>query len=269
MTIAGRARTWWNALGAHDRNWALNVCWGLLIEAAVLIVHAGGFSWVDAVKNAPLDRMMRSSAALATNDSTVPPLVFVDIDDATWRSVAWGGGEPYRAPRDGLFLLIDHAFKLGARQVVLDVLVEGRGGGSTSESEADAAFASRLRELMQQPYFGPDKQLVLVRSIRRGLEPGAPDERRESAVDPLVAESGGRIAIAAPYFRYSPDHILRDWQLLEIACVAARDGAPAHWHVMPAVQLAVAAHQAGAPLAAALASASSQPAAAGCLGTAA
>src|SRR5947207_108724 len=111
MTFPASARTWWNALGARDRDWMLNVAWGLLIEAMVLIVHAGGFSWVDAVKNAPLDRMMRSSAALATRDDKVPPLVFIDIDDATWRGAAWGGGEPYRAPRDRLFQLIDYAFK--------------------------------------------------------------------------------------------------------------------------------------------------------------
>ena len=55
----------------------------------------------------------------------------------------------------------------------------------------------------------------VVRSIRRGLEPGTPDELRDSALDPLIAESGGRISMAAPYFRYSSDHVLRDWQLLD------------------------------------------------------
>ena len=264
MTIAVYARSWWNELRERDRDWALNVLWGVAIEAIVLITHAGGFSWLDAVKNAPFDRMMRSNATLATNDGLVPPLVFIDIDDGTWRSPAWGGGEPYRAPRDRLFQLIDHAFTHGARQVVLDVLVEGR-NGSGSEG-GDDAFALRLRELKQRPYFERGRQLVLVRSIRRGLEPGAPDELRTSMLDPLVAESGDSIVVAAPYFRYSPDRILRDWQLLEVACVAKLDDTPAHWAVIPAVQLVVAARHAGVSLAPApvLPSASTQPATTGC-----
>ena len=59
--------------------------------------------------------------------------------------------------------------------------------------------------------------------------------------------------IGAPYFRYSPDHVLRDWQLLEAACRAYPDGSRATWEIVPAVPLLVAAHLARVPLAAALA----------------
>ena len=55
MNMLIRARAWWHALSARDRDWALNVCWGVLIEALVLIGHIGGYSWMDAVTNAPFE----------------------------------------------------------------------------------------------------------------------------------------------------------------------------------------------------------------------
>ena len=63
-----------------------------------------------------------------------------------------------------------------------------------------------------------------------------------------MAESGGRIVLAAPYFRYSPDRVLRDWELFQTFCerhVSTAGQDAGHIRVVPAVQLVVAAFMVG------------------------
>jgi hypothetical protein len=59
--------------------------------------------------------------------------------------------------------------------------------------------------------------------------------------------SGGRIALAAPYFTYSSDHILRDWQLLQAVCQRNAAEAQGAVRIIPSVQLVVLARHAGVP----------------------
>jgi hypothetical protein len=179
----------------------------------------------------------------------------VDIDAQTWRDPSWGGGEPYRAPRDKLAVLVDQSFKLGAKQVVLDIVVEDGTAKPEDIPEHetlaklahanDQAFANGLSELLNKDYFGADRRLILTRTLRDPL-PFQSDtdaffgELRGSAlVDAVIKNSNGRIVVAAPYFQESSDRITRDWDLFKVVCERSPDDpSQGLLRVIPSVQLA-------------------------------
>ena len=270
-SFVARGRDRWRRLRPVTRHWLTNVAIGVWIE---LLLHWAGHTlhWQPLVyaQNYALDAVMRANAAVDPtpafpNNRAPLSLALIDIDDAAWRSSQWGGGEPYRAPRQQLLELVDKAFEKGARQVVLDVVVEG--APRPQELAEDDAFAGGLDDLLAKPYFKSDplKQLVLVRTLRQPLAlnvrmADAPDQLRELAypegylselrespgIDAVVKNSGGRIVVAAPYFSYSSDHVLRDWQLLQAVCARDADPmVPGKIRVVPSVQLAVLARHVG------------------------
>ena len=259
----------WRSSSTRSRHWVTNIVIGIVI---VLGLNWAGHGLrlpliVDA-QNGAFDRMIRASAAVAPagHEGLPPPprLVMIDVDDATWRDTRWGGGEPSRAPAALLSLLIESAFQRGAAQVVLDVAVEGS-SGRAADLEENRLFASRLERMLAAPWFGAERQLVLVRTLRQPLplrrhvvsaradtpEPYAEgyfDELRDAAaIDPVVAASSGRIVLAAPFFSVSTDRVLRDWQLLQVVCARGARGEASRVEVVPSVQLAVAARHFGLP----------------------
>ena len=259
-----RIATLWRDLAPRTRHWWVNIAIGVAIVSALnWASHGLHLAFVVNAQNGAFDRMMRASAA-AANDAADSPqqarLVLVDIDDPTWRDPRWGGGEPARAPRDALATLIESAFQRGARQVVLDVAIEGATGREADLAD-DRLFAARLEAMLAAPWFGADRQLVLVRTLRPPLPlqrklldeasreetpfaEGYLDELREAPpINAVIGRSQGRIVLAAPFFSLSPDHVLRDWQLLQVVC--ERHGADGVVRVVPSVQLAVAARHFG------------------------
>jgi CHASE2 domain len=257
----------WCASSARTRHWLINIAIGIAI---VLTLNWAGNGLrlpliVDA-QNGAFDRMIRASAAVAPagHEGLPPPprLALIDVDDATWRDVRWGGGEPSRAPAALLMQLIESAFQRGAVQVVLDIAVEGS-SGRAADMQENRLFAARLEGMLAQPWFGADRQLVLVRTVRQPIpvrrqfvtaaaDTHAPyaegyfDELREaSAIDAVVAASSGRIVLAAPFFSVSSDRVLRDWQLYQVVCERSALGESGRVQVVPSVQLAVAARHFG------------------------
>lgn len=255
-----RLRLSWPA-GFRGR-WLTSVCIGLgLATLAHVSLHAWHFRPLVALENWAFDSIVRLTANW---DLETPPdargLALIDIDDATWRSPTWSGGEPQRAPRKELATLIDKAFAAGAQQVVLNVLIEERDGADTSaaqkaERAEDKQFAKALAELQAKPYFGGDRHLILARSLRKRL---APDEapaadapkphrgdaidvemRRSAAVDEAIERSGGRIDVGLPYFVRDKDGREREWQLFRIACGAPSTSAASSAVALPSVQLLV------------------------------
>jgi hypothetical protein len=117
--------------------------------------------------------------------------------------------------------------------------------------------------MLGAPWFGPDRQLVLVRTLRPPLPvqrkllieasraetpfaEGYLEELREAPpLDAVIDRSQGRIVLAAPFFTLSPDHVLRDWQLLQVVCERRAAGVEGVVRVVPSVQLAVAARHFG------------------------
>lgn len=254
-------RTWralrarWSTWSPFRRHWLINILLGILIE---IFVHFGGHSLhlqpIVSFQNWGLDVMTRLNAE-APSASTP---VLVNIDAQTWRSADWGGGEPSRAPREKLLALVDRSFQLGAVQVVLDVLVEDGGGLSAvpaTDKRAllslaeDQAFADGLNKLLSRPYFGADRKLILVRSVREpwpfqvDMLAYLGEMRRSAAVDAVVANSNGRIVVAAPYFVTDRSRVTRDWELFKVACERDAVNPDAGTiRVVPSVQLVIAAH---------------------------
>lgn len=165
------------------------------------------------------------------------PLVLIDVDDKTWRQ--WGGGEPERAPRGDLLRLIRYAIEKGSRYVIVDILVEGK------RNAEDEGFASQINDLLNSPNWHPNQHLILVRSIRAALDPRGADELRESVLDKYAAQHSANLHIAAPYFKYSGDHILRDWDMWRIVCHTTGPNEMGYWAVIPSIQLLVASLEAG------------------------
>lgn len=241
MIDASRLKTWWHSLRPLTRHWIINVLIGVAIELVLILAEAHHSKWLESTQNLALDSMMRGSAAtVQEDDGKVPPLAFIDIDSRTWQDPEWGGGEPYRAPRERLLQLIDFTFKHGAGQVVLDIVVEGR-----TDDPEDREFAAKLSQLIDGA--GSDRKLILVRTLRQPLPAmdakgklDAVPELRSSALDSVIESSAGRIEVAAPYFKLSPDLVLRDWQLWSLACKRSASD-KAMLVVVPSAQLLVAA----------------------------
>jgi CHASE2 domain-containing sensor protein len=283
--LQARTRTRWLALAPIKRRWLANAALGVAVEVLVLLAQAFHVAYVEHFQTSGLDmatrmthtvcglldergagagwtsRRLHCPAAMVPTD--VP--VLVDIDSTTWRSARWDGGEPVRAPRAELATLLENTFELGAREVVLDVLVQDRQSpgvaappANSSAAQAmqdDQAFADRLRGLLAKPSFAlaAGRQLVLVRNLREPLPEDRathlPEIRESAAVDRVIAESGGRIAGASSYFQVDRDRLTRNWNLFKVVC--ARDArAPERGtlRIVPSVQLVIAAHRAGVSL---------------------
>lgn len=255
----GWLRKRWSALRPRNRHWLINIAIGVAIAILELTVH------LVALENWAMDRMMRIHALIdpAPMKGRTPPLqVFVDVDDATWRGKEWGGGEPIRAPREPMFKLIETAFNHGSTQVVLDIAVEGDNSARPEEHKEDRQFSDGLKKLLDNQHFGADKRLVLVRSVRNPLPQLALDDgntpkvlpypalseiRESPLVDEVVNQSNGRIVVAAPYFAYSSDRVLRDWKLFKVVCQRKEHGAVGALRIVPSVQLLVATRSFGMP----------------------
>jgi CHASE2 domain-containing sensor protein len=256
--VACRLRSDWKSLRPLTRHWLINIAFGVAVELFLIALHHWTPAVLAVLENFALDRMTVAHALFdpAPPSGRVPPRqLFVNVDDSTWRSPDWGGGEPYRAPRAPMLELINLAFKHGAQQVVLDILVEGDSAARPLEQQEDRSFAEGLQRLLNNPAFSADKQLVLVRSVRHPLNqlvldqdnrlesmpyPALSEVRESPFVDEVVKQSAGRIVLAAPYFVYSSDRILRDWQLLKVVCQRQTPPEQGVLRVVPSVQLVVA-----------------------------
>ena len=257
--ITLRVRAWWQSLKPHNRHWLINIAIGVVIDVALHLIHP------VTLENMALDSMMRVHALIdpAPPPGRMPPRqIFVNVDAATWRDKDWGGGEPYRAPREAMVKLIETAFNHGAQQVVLDILVEGGSADRPPDLHEDQKFADGLTRLLTNGNFGAGKQLVLVRSLRDPLQqlaldqdrtpislpyPALSEVRESPLVDEVVNKSNGRMVVAAPYFVYSSDRVLRDWQLLKVVCQRKAQESNGVLRVVPSVQVLVATRHLGLP----------------------
>ena len=267
---------WWHSLSAIRRHWFKNILLGVAIE---LLVHIGGHTlhWAPIVnfqnwgldvvtrlnvgacgwlgKEAGLRNTTSQFLSCPQTDSRYAVPMLVDIDAQTWRDPSWGGGEPYRAPRDKLAALVNESFKLGAKQVVLDIVVEDSTASSADipanetlaklEHVKDQEFAQELRQLLSKGYFTADRRLILIRTLRYPLPFQSDTDaffgelRGSKLVDAVIKESNGRIVVAAPYFQESSDRITRDWDLFKVVCERSPlDPGQGVLRVVPSVQLA-------------------------------
>lgn len=236
----------------HWHHFVVNLMIGLAIEVVLHFMVGGMF--ITGVKNLMFDASMNIAAHMpAASNRSDPPIAVFDIDEETWRSPVWGGGEPDIAPRSQLARLVEIAVRAKARYVIVDIVVEGEG---------NAADGSLLKDMLRmEAQMAPDQRILFVRSIRHpdcGMVAdfeaaenqeareaclsvqGAPTVRR-SRLDPLFRRAGGHFVPVTPNFILSRDGVLRDWVLWKPACVigASSSGLAGTWQVMPSVQLAI------------------------------
>lgn len=163
-----------------------------------------------------------------------PPILFIDVDEATWRDPAWGGGEPRAVPLAPLAGLMNQAIRQGATYIFLDFAVDG---GPDEEMDA---FYHQLRETVEN---APDRHFLFVRSVREPLEgDGPPTIRPSHALDRLMADFPDRVHAVSTNFTET-EHTERHWRLWESAAfrVPGRVGEAARDYraVLPSPQLLI------------------------------
>ena len=231
--LRGRAAQQLGRLPRFWRHFAQNLLVGVCIE--VVVALGGGTGPVMWLENAALDAVMRLNADTEKSDGR-PVQLFIDVDEKTWRSLAWGGGEPKTVPLERVADLIARAAELQPRYVLVDFLIEGAQDG---EQEA---FLKRIEGVLEQ---SPESRLLFVRGFRRPLERHAAQGVRPAyAVDALMAKHPQRVFAVAPNFVLSGGQVLRHWRLWESACYPLGEQGEGVWAVVPSSQLMIAALEA-------------------------
>ena len=238
------------ALPRFKRHFVQNLLLGTLIEIALVLGSNAGLLTV--IENAVLDKVMSVNARTEKGDGRRPVQLFIDVDDTTWRSPEWGGGEPRNTPWERVADLIERVAgpkaepKLGARYILVDFLIEGK------QDEAQNNFLKRMRSILQKSCKEnePDAcpRFLFVRSLQEPLKHNhlAKTIRPAYAVDQLMAEYPQQVFAVAPNFWRQPGGMVRHWLLWESACyelpgrqgeqVEQREGV---WAVVPSPQLMI------------------------------
>ena len=168
----------------------------------------------------------------ATRD--FPQILFIDVDEASWRDERWGGGEPRAVPLRSLAGLIERAVELGAKYILTDFVVDG------PTDEDMKAFYEEVKRIVDRTIQeGRDCRFLFVRSIREPLadEDGPPPIRPSFALDRLMAEYPNRVhGVSTNFVR--TDTVVRHWRLWESACLGRPEGDRV-WAVLPAAQLLI------------------------------
>ena len=219
------------------RHFVQNLLIGIAIELLVLaLLHFRVGPAVD-FQNYVLDAMMKLSADTNHPDAKVPPptQLFIDVDEKTYRSDAWGN-EPGALPLNRIAQLIELAAANGARFVLVDFAIDGPG------DERQTEFISRMEGILKQ---NPGNHLLFVRTMRQPLELRTAKSIRPSTLDALIEKHPDQVHAVAPNFLRSSDHVLRHWRLWESACrpLPRGQGQPGEgrWVIVPSPQLVIAA----------------------------
>jgi CHASE2 domain-containing sensor protein len=103
----------------HPILWDLvfSIMIGVLLEAAILYFQPPMLAIVRRAGDDTADKMIRLAEATTASLDRSPAFVFVDIDNATWRS--WGA--PLITPRDKLAGLIERIASYRPMLIIVDV----------------------------------------------------------------------------------------------------------------------------------------------------
>lgn len=215
-----RARSLWRPLRQRYARWpafwqhfGVSFALGLAIEASL---HFFGHGLPPVVewqrwardKTVALTRLYREEGWIDT--SPLPGgfsrFALIDIDDSTWQSESWGGGEPFPQPRDRLMGLIDRAFNAGARVVYLDVLLDGR---------LDDEGMAQLKKFAEKRFgTGEQRHLLVARSLRYPPSEDAPPKMRPAFWDGHTNQAGGiQIHPVLPNYPLDTDLRVRQWHI--------------------------------------------------------
>ncbi|PKN50491.1 MAG: hypothetical protein CVU58_00580 [Deltaproteobacteria bacterium HGW-Deltaproteobacteria-16] len=234
-----------------------NLFIGVCIELVIISLSHLGVPWVVNNQDAALDFMMRLSTNLPARENERPKQVWIDVNERTYRSSQWGGGEPSALPLVPLAKLIEFAVEYeGAKYVVVDFTIDSPENPPQPENALQKEFDTQQQEFTadmrallekhQHEHDGDGIHLLFMRAIR---EPQSHEGRRvsrsvrPSVLDALIAGYPNNVHAVAPNFVVSEDHVLRHWKLWESACRHGEGdkNGEGHWVVLPSPQLVVAA----------------------------
>lgn len=221
LVVPAPVKAFWSFRLSHGlRHVLVNVSIGLGISLALNVFHLA--PWLHEKEECALDwiMVMNAGTRLGLNPSSRQPeqlYAFVDVDEWTYR--AWG--EPFFTPRDKLAALITAVTAAKPRLTIVDVELDRPNRDAPAQ---DARLIETLAGLSDGP------PVILVKSLRQGLRPGALLEMRRSFLDQIVASSK-RLHWAAPTFLRDDSQIIRRWKIA--VCVDTPKGPV----VLPSVQL--------------------------------
>jgi CHASE2 domain-containing sensor protein len=208
---------------------------GALIEYLFIPYVLHNTKYVRHLGDRIADSMIRLAEKVAGVPGSAVPFVFIDIDNATWRS--WQA--PLVTPRDRVARLLAAVAHSKPRVIVLDI--------NLSWADPDPSRQNTLTQFLRDyPASGP--ALILLRS---GISPDRDESRypfeRPTPFDDIIArrlaeDPAPLIRWATAYFDVDSDSIIRRWRIAETFCnkVPGRDG-PRSPVVLPSVYLLAAA----------------------------
>ena len=218
-----------------------NIAIGLSV-LGILTIFQAYYPWMMDAEDASFDFAMQVRQDTIPHAKDIPPFVFLDIDDQTYK--LWG--EPLFTPRDKVKQLIEVAVKGGARLVIVDIDL-------SQETPIDGL---PLNGLQQHPY---DKALydyianyknncqgcppIILERAFRPLPKSLADgkklivEPRTGFLEKAVSDSAPYIQWASPLFKPSSyDGAVRRWGLGQSICTAEEKP-----DIIPSTQLLAAA----------------------------
>ena len=250
--LPGRLRTWWNKPDGWTNKFLVNAVIGILIEVLIvrMFLNQDFPDQMQWLRNVGVDIVTRFKACGDASSSgrvaLAVPLVFIDVDERTWASPHWGGGEPAEAPRDGLIGLLDFGLARHVPTLVLDVLID-----HAKPTAVDIDFAKNLQAKLttvepSAPAASRPTQIVIVRDTTTPVSYLGEEtttfyelpQVRPTPLDALMGADASRVVEAAPMFvQSSIDRELRDWSLWEIVCRRSVSAPQGRVAVLPSVQL--------------------------------
>ncbi|MDP2430912.1 MAG: CHASE2 domain-containing protein [Pseudomonadota bacterium] len=225
------------------QRFANNLYYGSIIQIVVFALTLFGFESIVNIQTSMLDSSMRFVANLPLYPDRHRNLLFIDVDEATFRNSVWGGGEPRQIPLNSINKLLDYIVEQQVRYVVVDFLIDGK-------TDADQEnFKAHLEQILNNKKYS-ETHFIFARSSNVSLTQGLAQKLRSSVLDDIIARYPNRVHAAAPLFLKSRhDNVLRHWLLWDTVCESNLEGPPGsgHWVVLPSVQALIKAMEESGP----------------------
>lgn len=221
-----KALAWCKAHYPNSFELALSVLFGILIEIVILLFQPP-LLMVRRVGDDTADQMIRLLERTTSTIPKSPAFVFIDIDDATWKS--WGS--PLVTPRAHIATLLARVARSKPLAIALDVDL----------AYPDGTDGKALKDFLEdyKPEWPP---LLLVRSLANDPDGGLPRPRvtdydgaiGQRTVNGELVPAKDNVMFTSPLFERDADGKVRRWKLFAEACDG---GAPI---VVPSMHLAAA-----------------------------
>jgi CHASE2 domain-containing sensor protein len=224
--ILVNAVKWFKANYPNGFELAISVVLGILIEIVILCFQPP-LLIVRRVGDDTADQMIRLLERTTYSIPRSPAYVFIDIDDATWKT--WGS--PLVTPRANIATLLERVARSKPLAVILDVDL----------AYSDGTDGKALKDFLED-YKSSWPPLLLVRSLADDPDGRLPQPRitqydeaiGQRTVNGALVPAKDNVIFTSPLFERDGDGKVRRWKLFAEACNGA---API---IVPSMHLAAA-----------------------------